>query len=103
MTSLEKFLGTILGVALGDAVGAPFEGTPASLSKELVTEKIENLQTLTYTDDTQMTLDLASSLSARSGFDPNDVVQRFLTSYNPARRYGQTTSTVLQLIKDGTD
>ncbi len=41
-----------------------------------------------WTDDTQMSIDLAESLLARGTLDPDDLAQRFAASYRWNRGYG---------------
>jgi poly(ADP-ribose) glycohydrolase ARH3 len=101
LITLQKFLGTILGVAVGDAVGAFFEGSDPVPEAE-VAKKISGAKMLKYTDDTQMTLDLARTLIMRNEFDPARVAAEFVNNYDPSRRYGWSTTKVLQLIRTGT-
>ena len=73
---LERFIGTILGVAVGDALGAPIEGW----SKESISQVLGYIRgyqlTLMgkgiYTDDTQLTLLLLKSILSRGKLDPVD-------------------------------
>jgi len=58
----DKFLGCMLGSALGDAIGAPFEFMDrASTRAKFRMDGLENFKGK-YTDDTQLTLALARAL-----------------------------------------
>lgn len=77
----EKFLGAILGCAVGDALGAPFEFVKGSVLKReenLVGayRKIPNYPLGQYTDDTQLTLALAETYIANHGFKGSDFAKR---------------------------
>ena len=65
--SRDRFLGCFLGQAIGDALGAPFEGIPADTifwgyGKGGDLLQIPSRTTLRYTDDTQMMIGVAETL-----------------------------------------
>jgi poly(ADP-ribose) glycohydrolase ARH3 len=62
----DRWRGTLLGTALGDAVGAPFEGRRRVDPDEVETWLAADDQ-LVWTDDTAMTIGLARSLEACDG------------------------------------
>jgi len=70
---LDKFKGTLLGCAVGDALGAPVEGLPAEAIEQrygLLTDFIdERFGAGMVTDDTQMTVTLAQSIVGIGRFD----------------------------------
>jgi poly(ADP-ribose) glycohydrolase ARH3 len=72
----DKYEGCILGLALGDAYGAPHEGGPL---ERLLWRMIGTTQDgrMRWTDDTQMSLDIAESLLEAGVFDPDAVAVRF--------------------------
>ncbi len=79
---VSRFEGAIIGCAVGDALGAPFEGAPrGSLPShdELISgfRKIPGYPLGQYTDDTQLTVALAESLASAGGFDAEDLAERF--------------------------
>jgi ADP-ribosyl-[dinitrogen reductase] hydrolase len=85
---LEQFRGCLLGLACGDALGAPLEFLTAAQIKERhgrVTEMLGggwlNLGRGGVTDDTQLTMCVMESYVERSGFDPHDMAERFLDWY----------------------
>lgn len=64
-------------------------------------DTISRLQVLNFTDDTLMTIDVARSIIERGEVDSDDLVRRFLQSYDPARGYGPTTTRVLEEVRRG--
>jgi ADP-ribosylglycohydrolase len=80
----DRFRATLLGCAIGDALGFPFEGAaPEALAR--VPELAEDFRPRPrgryargqYTDDTQMTLALAASIAEEGKVDGRAVAQRF--------------------------
>lgn len=98
--SLEKYQGCLLGLALGDALGAPYEGGPLerALWRLIGTTRQGEMR---WTDDTQMSLDLAESLTERGGLDADDVARRFAASYHWSRGYGPGAARLLKRIRRG--
>ncbi|MGA7538555.1 MAG: ADP-ribosylglycohydrolase family protein [Steroidobacteraceae bacterium] len=76
----ERFLGALLGLAIGDAVAAPTQyRRPGSYTPvgDLVGGGPFALPRGGWSDDTAMALCLADSLLATSGFDARDQVERY--------------------------
>ncbi len=75
-----KVRGTLYGVAIGDALGAPNEGKRPWWIKEPVTglRSHHGHPAGTVTDDTEFTLALAESLLERGGLDPEELARRFV-------------------------
>lgn len=77
----DRLTGMLVGLAIGDAMGASIEGMPPG-SFEPVTELRDGgphgLPAGYWTDDTAMALCSAYSLIACGRFDPRDHLQRFL-------------------------
>ena len=98
----DKFRGALLGAAVGDALGAPFEGAHLISPAELTRLREEPGQ-LKYTDDTHMTLGLAQSLVACRGFDGDHMASLFSSNYSaePWRGYGAGPPRVFRLIDQG--
>lgn len=96
----DEFAGCILGLATGDALGAPYEG---GLLERLVWRLISRASNgrLRWTDDTQMALDLAESLLEHDGINPDAAAQRFAASYRWSRGYGPGAARVLKRIQRG--
>lgn len=98
----SAFVGCLLGLALGDALGAPFEGGPLERTLwRFIGKTGEGFAR--WTDDTQMSLDLAESLAACGTLDPDDLAQRFAASYRWSRGYGPGAARILRQIRDGMD
>ncbi len=98
--SLDQFTGCLLGLALGDALGAPFEGgwLERGLWRRIGTTRDGEMR---WTDDTQMSLDLAESLLANGALDADDLAQRFARSYHWSRGYGPGAAKLLKRIAHG--
>lgn len=92
------YIGCLLGLACGDAMGAPFEG---GIIERLVWRFIGKTEGggLRWTDDTQMSLDLAESMLAKGALFQDDLAQRFAGSYHWKRGYGPGAARVLKLIR----
>lgn len=92
----------MLGLALGDALGAPFEGGPVErlLWRLIGTTRAGEMR---WTDDTQMSVDVAESLLARGAVDADDLARRFARSYRWSRGYGPGAARVLKKIAAGQD
>ena len=97
-----KFLGCLLGTAIGDALGAWREGRRMSRSEDIVF-LAERLEQLIYTDDTHMTIGVAESLIESRGFDGEHMAQTFIKNYDaePWRGYGPGPPRIFRMIKDG--
>jgi ADP-ribosylglycohydrolase len=98
----DRYVGCLLGLALGDALGASFEGGPLerALWRFIGRTRAGEMR---WTDDTQMSLDLADSLIARGYLDLDDLARRFARSYRWSRGYGPGTAKVLKRIARGAD
>jgi len=98
----DQYAGCLLGLATGDAMGAPYEGGPLERLFWGIVGRTGSGE-LRWTDDTQMTLDLAESLLEEGRVNPDAVAARFASSYNWWRGYGPGTSRVLREIRRGKD
>ena len=84
-TLLDKSRGMFLGLAIGDALGAPVEFLPGpgSLYIEEMGDKIAHFHDNyrnpkgVWTDDTEMALCIADSLLVNQGYDSYDIMRRF--------------------------
>ena len=83
---LQKIQGSLVGLAVGDALGAPVEFRPrqyllANPVTDMQSGGTWGLNEGYWTDDTSMTLCLAASLIIKGGFDPYDQFQRYRRWY----------------------
>ena len=81
MDVADRVVGSVLGLALGDALGAPFEGRRADeVPDPLPALELPwmGLPPGSTTDDTAMARNLVRSLAARGSFDPDDLAARHL-------------------------
>ena len=97
--------GSLIALAIGDALGAPLEGSAPSRAR--VTEMLPGGRHFRkkgeITDDTLQALAVAESLVACRGFRPNDLITRLILGYNKHPEwYGPTSSGFFELIKSGT-
>ena len=98
----DRAIGALVGLVVGDAMGAPLEFKPLQYGKVFVTD-MESLETDNrfglkpgqWTDDTSMALCLCDSLIEKKGFDPIDTMLRYLNwwynGYNNATMFDFTT------------
>ena len=103
----ERFLGALLGLAVGDALGAATQGAaPGTFTPvdDLLGGGTLALPRGAWSDDTAMALCLAESLLERDGFDARDQMQRYgrwqaarTACPPPARAVGITASTARAL------
>jgi poly(ADP-ribose) glycohydrolase ARH3 len=97
-----KFLGCLVGAAIGDGLGSWREGRRIARREEieLLAEKLEQL---TYTDDTHMTIGVAESLIESKGFSGERMVKTFIRNYEaePWRGYGPGPPRIFRMIKNG--
>src|SRR5208337_2954681 len=81
MQQIERYRGSLLGLACGDAVGTTLEFKPPGTFKPL-TDMVGggpfHLKAGQWTDDTSMALCLAASLTECGKFDPRDQMQRYV-------------------------
>jgi poly(ADP-ribose) glycohydrolase ARH3 len=100
MINSSKFSGCFLGLAIGDAYGAPFEGGPIErlLWKAIGKTKDGKHK---YTDDTQMSIDLASSFIQNNGVNQVHLATTFANNYRWSRGYGPSAAWLLKKIKNG--
>ncbi|MHC5021139.1 MAG: ADP-ribosylglycohydrolase family protein [Planctomycetota bacterium] len=119
-TRLQRFEGCLLGLAAGDALGAPLEGLPAYEIRTVVPNPRALLTqmpdagkripwahgmgtptTLVYTDDTQMAIALAEALCERPGPVAADYAEHYAAHFTEWRGYGRGARAILRCIQDG--
>ena len=99
----DRIFGVVLGAAVGDALGAPFEFAPrGTFSARLPDRRTDGVGDMIgggafdwepgeFTDDTQMGLALAASLIDRGGYDPDDLWRRWQVWALGSSDVGSTT------------
>jgi ADP-ribosyl-[dinitrogen reductase] hydrolase len=102
-----RAMGTVVGAAVGDALGAPFEFAMAGEfgrrfaapviggTGEMVGGGVFGWAPGEFTDDTQMAIALAEALLAHGGYDPDRVWEWFRTWVETARDVGTRTGASL--------
>jgi ADP-ribosylglycohydrolase len=88
----DRFRGALLGLAVGDALGAPIEFRAPGTFEPVTGMRGGGpfgLQPGYWTDDTSLALCLADSLIERAGFDATDQMERYVRWY----RTGYLSST----------
>lgn len=106
--SRDRFLGCLFGQAIGDALGAPFEGMPADMifgghgtGGDLL--QIPSRTTLRYTDDTQMMIGVTETLLEHGRIVEETLCRKFVDNYHPSRGYGSGARRVLEAMARGED
>jgi poly(ADP-ribose) glycohydrolase ARH3 len=101
-TLRAKFLGSLVGTAVGDAVGAGFEGRDAA-ERETIEAVADGRELLAYTDDTHMMIGMAESLVHKEGFDGEHMARIFIQNYEnePWRGYGPGPPNIFRMIRAG--
>jgi poly(ADP-ribose) glycohydrolase ARH3 len=103
----DRFVGCLLGLAVGDALGGRFE----SRSAEHLRERFATPQALFdyptdelwYTDDTQMAIGVAEALIAAGEIVESELCTAFVANYVPSRGYGWGARAVLSAMEGGED
>lgn len=101
----RRVRGCLLGGALGDALGAPFEGAPIVADDDL-RAWIDSDEPLRWTDDTALQLALADYLAHLEhlpDFDDDQLAQSFATTWatEPHRGYGANPPQIFRTVLAG--
>jgi poly(ADP-ribose) glycohydrolase ARH3 len=102
MDKEDRFVGSLLGLALADAMGAKFEG---GFFGGLIWKALggERGGLLRWTDDTDMAVGLAQSLVECGGLDPDHLARRWAERMDWTRGYGPGARKLLKHIRSGAD
>lgn len=102
---LERTIGSLLGFAIGDALGAPVEFEENSKTvTDFQPSYRKGLQAGQYTDDTQqLILALDSLIDSRGEINISELVHKLQVLYNSgeARSVGYTTSKAIKRLNEG--
>jgi poly(ADP-ribose) glycohydrolase ARH3 len=93
-----KFLGAMVGSALGDAIGELSFSAP---ERQRLRALIEQSEKLVYTDDTAMALGLAESISKKRGIDQQDLGTTLACNFyrEPWRGYASGPPTIFSMVR----
>ena len=91
---------SLLGLAVGDALGAAFEGWPLdpARGRELTPPPGSQLR---WTDDTQMALSVVEVLRDEGTIDQDRLARAFAERYEPFRGYGAGMHALLSRLREG--
>lgn len=100
---IDAACGALLGVLIGDCVGAPFEGGPAGSPARATTDVERVLATppLRYTDDTELTIALAEHLLEHGEIVPDRLAELLAERVDPGRGYGAGMLKLVALWRSG--
>jgi poly(ADP-ribose) glycohydrolase ARH3 len=96
----SRFVGVLIGLAAGDALCAPYEGGILERLLWCVIGKTKDKK-YRYTDDTQMSLDLAEYLIEDNDINQDKLAMRFARNYRWSRGYGPAVEKLLKGIRAG--
>ncbi len=93
-----KYLGCMVGSAIGDAVGELAFHYP---DRDKLTAAVEQVAELSYTDDTAMAMGLATSLVNKGHLEGRDLGETFRLNFEkePWRGYAAGPPTVFSLVR----
>ena len=97
--TIDQFKGYLLGLAFADALGARFEGGYVERALWALIGKTNGR--MRFTDDTQMSLDVAQSVLDCGEIEQNHLATQFAMSYRWFRGYGPGAASLLKRIKSG--
>ena len=103
----DRFVGSFLGLALGDALGGLFEAQRPEVLRERFPSPTAVFDyptdELWYTDDTQMAIGVAETLRGCGEIREAELCRAFVHNYVPSRGYGRGARAVLDAMEDGGD
>ncbi|MCX7704515.1 MAG: ADP-ribosylglycohydrolase family protein, partial [Planctomycetota bacterium] len=109
------FEGALLGLAVGDALGMPFESVPPSAIRRVLCGRLrfydsyspitDGLKAGQWTDDTKMMLCHLDSILETGKIVPEDVARRFIEweVSGDLRGIGVTTARAIERLRRGVD
>jgi ADP-ribosylglycohydrolase len=112
LLEVSRFEGCLVGLAVGDALGMPFEGMRASAIRnqvgrvsDFIDAPWRILKAGQWTDDTKMMLYQARSIADSHGIDAGDTARKFVEwlQSNDWRGIGGSTYSALKRLAEGAD
>jgi len=106
----DRFIGTLLGGAIGDALGRPNEGSRSASFEDDHPRHVIDYRKWhgwtdgpvgTITDDTQMTMCVAECLVDNGRLDPEDLARRFVNWLPIGRGKGEATTRAVVRLQSG--
>ncbi|MGQ9509964.1 MAG: ADP-ribosylglycohydrolase family protein [Thermodesulfobacteriota bacterium] len=94
----SKFIGCMIGSALGDAIGEIAFSYP---NRDELLKVLGRVKEFIYTDDTAMAIGLAESLVEKKGIDQNHLGETFQKNFNrePWRGYASGPPSIFTLVR----
>lgn len=108
--AVDRFVGALLGGAMGDALGRPNEGSRSASFDDGHPRRVTDYRKWrgwtsgpigTITDDTQMTMCVAECLLANGHLDPEDLARRFVDWLPLGRGKGAATVQAVLRLRSG--
>ena len=99
---IDSFRGCLAGLAIGDALGMPYEGRESVDVNDLefLDSPFGDLKAGQYTDDTEQTIMLAESIVETIYFSPENFAEK-LKRAELRRRYGPTSRRAISRLQMG--
>jgi ADP-ribosylglycohydrolase len=99
---LQRAHQSLIGLAVGDALGAFFEFSHGRLSRR-ITDRMLPRGVWHWTDDTHMALSLLSVLRQYGTIAPDAVAASLVQHYERTRGYGQSIRALVQRVRAGAE
>jgi ADP-ribosyl-[dinitrogen reductase] hydrolase len=108
MDAATRARGSLLGLAVGDALGAPLEGAPPERARKAVEGGLEmaggrSWAAGEWTDDTALALALAESIAEHGLLDTADLAARYIEWAKVGKGIGNATAAALRGARDEHD
>jgi ADP-ribosylglycohydrolase len=92
---------SLVGLSVGDAFGQCFFGLPSKAEERMLAFHDIPEPPWYYTDDTEMSLSIVSTLGQFGGIDQDSLAARFAQNYSYDRAYGPAMHRALARIREG--
>jgi len=100
-TASERGLGSLVGLAVGDALGETFFGPTARVMARIEARVLPS-RVCRWTDDTAMATALVAALEDTGGnVDPDRLMAAFVASFDTSRGYGEFVMRLLSAVSGG--